>query len=261
MRLARAILAELRAAGMIALEYRLSFLGEALMATLWAAWSVVPLLVVFRFRAGIAGWSADQALLVMGFFLTLEGLMGTFIEPNLQAVVEHVRRGTLDFVLLKPIDSQLLVSVQRTSPTRIPHALAGLIVVGVASSRLDVRPGWGDLALAGLLLIAGFAVLHALYTLAVSSSFWFVRVDNLSYLLQTGLEAGRWPVAFYRGAVRFALTFLLPVGIMTTWPALAIRGLLTAEGVLGALAVAATFLVIGRLTWKYAVRRYSSASS
>lgn len=257
----RAVQAELRLAAMTTLQYRASFWGEALMALVWIAWTVVPLLVVYRFRDGIAGWTAGEALLVMGFFIVLDGIMGSFVLPNLRAVVLQVRDGTFDFVLLKPLDAQVQVSVHRTSPVKLPHVFAGLVVVLVAARRLPVPPGPGDLLLSLLLLAMGTAILHSLFSMVVCTSFWFVRVDNLSYLLQSVLDAGRWPVGFYRGAARFVLTFVVPVGVMTTWPALAVRGRLDLEGVLVGLGVAVAFALASRLFWTRAIRYYSSASS
>lgn len=257
----RAILAELRVALMIAMQYRASFFGEAGMALLWIGYTLLPIFVVFRFREEVGDWSLDGALLVLGFFITLTGLLDAFVSPNLSAVVEQVRTGTLDFVLLKPIDAQLLVSVHRTDPTQLPHVVAGLVVVGVGASRLPAPPGPGDWLLGALLLGAGVLILHGLWTLVVSTSFWFVRVDNLSALLEALVDAGRWPLSFYKGAIRFVLTFLLPVGLMTTWPALALQGLLDAGSVAMALGVCLGFQVLSRLVWRLAISHYSSASS
>ena len=113
-----AVAALLRTALITAMQYRASFWGEAGMALVWTAWTVLPLFVVFDQTAGVAGWTRQESLLVVGFFVIMDGVLSAFVEPNLRAVVEHVRRGTLDFVLLKPMDAQLMVSLHRTAPTR-----------------------------------------------------------------------------------------------------------------------------------------------
>jgi ABC-2 type transport system permease protein len=257
----RAFVAELRVAGMLAMQYRLSFLGEAVMSVGWVLWTIIPLLVVYRFRDSVGGWTWDEALLVMGLFITLEGLLGALIEPNLQAVVEQVRDGSFDFTLLKPVDAQLLVSIHRLKPTELPHAVAGLIVVGVAASRLTPRPGLAEVAQGALLLVAGLMTLHALWTIVVSTSFWFVKVDNLSILLRTTADAGRFPVTYYRGVVKFVLTWIIPVGLITTWPAEALRGTLAPGSLGAALGVGVAFLLLARLVWRFALGHYTSASS
>lgn len=260
-RLSRAVGASLRVAVMTALQYRVSFLGEMAVAVFWLAWTIVPLFVLFQFDASFAGWSQSDAIIVVGFFITLTGLLDAFIDPNLSAVVEHVRQGTFDFLLLKPVDAQLLVSVHRTAPAKLPHVIVGVVVAGYGAARLPAAPRLIDVLAALLLLLSGAGVLHSLWTIVVSLSFKFVRVDNLSYLLRAVIDAGRWPLAFYPVAVRVVLTFIVPVGLMTTYPALALRGTLTQSGVAIALAVSAAFALLARLTWQRAVRQYASASS
>lgn len=259
MKLLAAIFALLRTALIVAMQYRASFWGEASMALLWTAWTVLPLVVVYDQTAGVAGWTRQQSLLVVGFFIIMDGVLSAFVEPNLRAVVEHVRKGTLDFVLLKPIDAQLMVSLHRTAPTKLPHALAGLALVLWVG--LPMRPAPLDWFSSFVLLVAGLAILHAIWTLVVCTSFWFVRVDNLSYLLRSVLDAGRWPVSFYRGGIRFLLTFVLPVGLMTTWPALALRGALAPSALALSLGLALAFTALARVGWSSALRHYSSASS
>ena len=133
--------------------------------------------------------------------------------------------------------------------------------MGWAIAQLPTPPSPGQLAGAAILLVSGLFILHAVFTIVVSTAFWFVRVDNLSYLLTNTLEIGRWPLTFYEGGLRFVLTFLVPIGLMTTWPALALRGLLSPSEAAIGLGVALVFTLLARLVWTQALRRYSSASS
>ncbi|GMV40663.1 MAG: hypothetical protein AMXMBFR64_23790 [Myxococcales bacterium] len=256
-----AILAQWRVAWMTALQYRSNFAAEAVMTLFWLGWTIAPLLFVFNRSGAIAGWTWDEALIVTGFFVTLQGLLEGIVDPNLRAVVEHVRKGTLDFVLLKPHDAQLLVSFSRTVPAKVFHVLGGLALVVWATARLERPPSPADVAIAATLLVTGALALYGLWLMIVSTAFWFVRIDNLSYLLTSVLDAGRWPVSIYQGAVRFVLTFIVPVGIMTTWPALALRGLIDPSAALVAAGTCAAFLLLSRQVWRVALRHYSSASS
>jgi ABC-2 type transport system permease protein len=183
------------------------------------------------------------------------------VDPNLRAVVDHVRKGTLDFVLLKPHDAQLLVSLSRTVPAKIFHVIGGLGLVVYATAQQEHSPTIVEMATAAALLGAGVTALYGLWLTIVSTAFWFVRIDNLSYLLMSVLESGRWPVTVYRSVVRFVLTFVIPVGIMTTYPALALRGTLTWTSAAAAMGAAAAFLVVSRRVWVFALTHYSSASS
>ena len=115
----RLLAVQLRASTALALQYRLEFLGQGALALLWTGWSLVPLLVVFGDRPGVAGWTFEEALVVMGWFTLMKGVLEGAVNPSLASVVEHIRKGTLDFVLLKPADAQFLVSTARFLPWRI----------------------------------------------------------------------------------------------------------------------------------------------
>ena len=113
------------------------------MSFFWMAWAVVPLLVVFGKRDRVAGWDLDQALVVMGWFLAMKGVLEGAVNPSLASVVEHIRKGTLDLVLLKPVDAQFLVSTAKFAPWHVVDVAAGAGVVAWAFSRLGRWPGRG----------------------------------------------------------------------------------------------------------------------
>jgi ABC-2 type transport system permease protein len=97
--------------------------------------------------------------------------------------------------------------------------------------------------------------------LIVAACFWVVRLDNLTYLFTSVFDAARWPVQIFRGAWRVVFTLIIPIGLMTTYPAMALLGTLGARTAWLSLAAAAGFAVVARLGWSYAIRHYTSASS
>ena len=249
-----------RVALMNAVQYRASFLLEFFVGSVSSVGIVAPLWVVYRQAAEVAGWTFPEALMVTAFFLVLQGLVGTFVEPNLAAVVDGVRTGQLDYLLLKPADAQVVASFQRIAPARGWEVLGGLLVGAWALRDLPPPTPGGALLAAGLLL-SGVVAMYGLWVLVTSLSFWFVRVDNLRWLLNALVDTGRWPVSVYRGWLRLVLTVVVPVAVVTSFPALALLGRIPATLVAQALAVAAGMLLASRLTWRFAVRHYTSASS
>lgn len=245
---------------MTALQYRSNFALEILIGGATASMGLVPLLFVYGRAHDIAGWTLPESLLVTGFFLMLSGVVGTFVEPNLSAVVEGVRNGQLDYMLVKPVDAQLLASASRVAPARLWDMVAGVGVLGWALSQLPT-PSAGQGLLAFGLLVSGLGAMYSLWVGVVCLSFWFVRVDNLRFLLSAITDAGRWPVSVYRGVSRLLLTVVVPVALTTSFPALALLGRLDSGLLAQALAVSAVGLVVSRLLWKNAVSHYTSASS
>lgn len=257
----RALGASWRAAWMTALAYRANFLADAVVTLFAAGATVLPVLFVFHGQETIAGWTASEALLVTGAFVVLQGLVEAAVEPNLRGLVDDIRFGTLDYVLLRPVDPQLLVSFRRLVPQRLVYSVGGFVILGVAASRLPEPPGLWAISAALTLLGVGAAVMYALWLLVVSMAFWFVRVDNLSYLLTSAMDAARWPIDVFRPVFRVLFSVVVPLGLMTTTPALALRGVLEPTSALSGLGVAVVFCAVSRAVWVRALRHYSSASS
>jgi ABC-2 type transport system permease protein len=250
---------QVRASLLLAMQYRIDFLGHLVLAFFWSASSLVPLFVLFQQRDEVAGWSWAEALVVVAWFNVLKGVLNSVIQPSLTQVVEHIRKGTLDFVLIKPADAQFLVSTARFELMQLADSVAGLVILGYALTILEHLPSAVDVAATVLLLFCAMAILYAIWILVVSLAFVFVKVDNLSYLFLSIYDAARWPASVFRGGFALLFTFVLPLALMTTYPALAVLGRIEAVQVVTPIGVAAAFLVAARLVWLRAIRRYTSA--
>src|SRR5262245_27621902 len=115
---------QLRSSLLLALQYRWDFVIDGAISALYAVTAVVPLLVIFQDRTTIAHWTMGEALLVSGWFIFLDAVIDGAISPSLIIVVDHIRKRTLDFVLLKPADAQFLVSTSRFQPWRVTNVIA-----------------------------------------------------------------------------------------------------------------------------------------
>ncbi len=259
LRYARLLGVQIRTSALTLLQYRLDFLTEGLLEVLWSATALVPLFVVFRARPEVAGWTFPEALLVVAWFTLLQGILEGAINPSLTSVVDHIRKGTLDFVLLKPADAQFLVSTARFQPWRATNVLTAGALFAYAFHRLGAPPRLGGIALAAGLLVVSTVLLYSMWILTVSAAFFVVRVDNLTFLFGSVFDAARWPSSVFRGIVAFVFTFVVPLSLMTTYPALALLGRLRPSTLVVALAVGAAFAALSRAVWVRALGRYTSA--
>jgi viologen exporter family transport system permease protein len=264
-RYARLFAVQMRTATIGAMQYRADFVVRGLIAILWLGVALAPILVVFGTRAQVAGWTFPEALVVVAWFTLLKAVLEGAVSPSLTAVVEHVRHGTLDFVLLKPADAQFLVSTAKFEPWRVIDLAGALVIFGYAFHRLGRWPNLPQLLLGLVFLVLATVVLYSIWILVVSAAFWVVKVDNLSYLFGSLFDAGRWPIDIFRGvlrgALRFVFTFIFPLALMTTYPARALLGKLDAPTALAALGGGAIFAAVARGVWKRALAMYTSASS
>ncbi|ATB28308.1 ABC transporter permease [Melittangium boletus] len=252
----------LRASSLLAMQYRADFIVDGIISVFWMITALVPLFVVFQ-NAGrdIEGWSFGESLLVIGWFTLLQGVLEGAINPSLTGVVEHIRKGTLDFVLLKPADAQFLVSTERFLPWRATNAVAALAIFGYAFHLLGRGPSLVGLGISFVLLGTSVLLLYSLWILTVCAAFYVVKVDNLGYFFTSLFDAARWPAPVFRGALSFVFTFIIPLGVMTTFPAEAMLGRLPWSSLGWAILGSCLFAFVSRRLWKRAIGRYTSASS
>jgi ABC-2 type transport system permease protein len=255
------IRAQLRASLALAVQYRLDFVVEGLLALLWMGVTLVPMLVVFHARPQVAGWTFPEMLLVLGWFVALKGFLEGAISPSLINVIEHVRKGTLDFVLLKPVDAQLLVSLAKIEPWRSIDLLGAAAIFAYAFHQLGRWPSAPQAWLAAAMLAGALLILYSIAIIVVSIAFFAVRVDNLLYLFQSIFDVARWPVSIFRGTLAIIFTYVLPLALMTTYPALALLGKLSLATAASALIGTLLFAGVARAIWRASIARYTSASS
>jgi ABC-2 type transport system permease protein len=253
--------AQLSISTLTAMQYRADFVVRGLIALLWIAVTLAPLLVVFGVRQTVAGWSFPESLLVVGWFTLLHAVLEGAVSPSLTAVVEHVRHGTLDFVLLKPADAQFLVSTAKIEPWHVVDVAGAMAIFTYGFAKLGHWPTAMEVAAGLAFLILAVVILYSFWILVVSASFWVVKVDNLSYLFGSLFDAARWPITVFRGALRIVFTFVFPIALLTTYPAMALLGKLDAKTAFGALAGGLAFAAIARRVWLRALSFYTSASS
>ena len=132
----------LRVGVMNEMQYRINFFLQLVQSLLTVGTGLVILAVVFSKTDELGGWSRPQLLAVMGVFTLVGGIIRTFIQPNMQRVVEDVRQGKLDFALTKPADAQLLVSIREVRFWQLTDVLVGLAVLIVAVVQMRSTTQW-----------------------------------------------------------------------------------------------------------------------
>ena len=246
---------------LVELEYRANFVAQALLGVLWSVITFSSVALFYSHTDTLGGWNYGQAMVVVGMSILLGGIISTFFEANLQRIIAMVRDGTMDFVLMKPVDSQFYCTLRHVRFSGLTDVIAGLAVTTYALITLRAAPGLAELlSFAGMLEFA-LVLAYSIWLAMGACAFWFVKVDNLQELFRTLWDTSRFPVSAFTGGLRFALTFVAPVAFMTTAPAQALLGRLDVGTFVAGLCVSAAFYVGAAWLWRRAVRSYSSASS
>jgi ABC-2 type transport system permease protein len=241
--------------------YRVNFFVQLFQTFLNLVVSLGGLAVIFSYTDRLGGWGPQEILALVGVYFLVGGIIGLVIQPGMEAFIESVRDGTLDFTLIRPEDSQLLVTIGRIDIWRLIDILLGLGIMTWALIGLGEKVGLLQAGMFVLTLAAGGVIIYCFFLILATLSFWFVRIENILVIFQSMYEAGRWPVSLYPAWLRYGLTFVVPIAFATTIPAEALTNRLNLQTLLGAVGLALLLLVISRVIWRVGLRHYSGASA
>ena len=239
-------------------------------------------LLIFKFADQIGsntGWRRDEFFVFLATTWFVNSLVQAFFMPNCQEFSELIRTGNLDFALLKPIDTQFLISFTKVDWSSLTNFLMGIVVMTIALVNLTTQPdnplvlNPASFLLYPLYIVCGVVILYSLMISLSATSIWLGRNQSLYNFWFYITNFSRYPMEIYqRGFWGFSLwgvfTFLIPVLVVVNVPARLLARPLRPEGAwwewpLAGFALLATGLsvLVSRWIFKRALLSYRSASS
>ena len=243
------------------LQYRANLAVQLFQSAIAVGTGLAVLGLVFGQTTNLGGWTQSELLAVMGVHILMSGVIRTTIQPNMERLMTDIRQGTLDYVLTKPEDAQVMVSVREFRIWQAVDVLVGGIVLAIAVAQLRTGVGLGAALVFGATLILGGVMVYCFWLLVTTTAFWVIRMDEIHELFEGLYQSGRWPVTIYPGWLRISLTFLVPIAFAVTVPAEALTSRLTIDTFLIALVFASVLFVVTRWFFRFGLRNYSGASA
>lgn len=205
--------------------FRTNFLVETAASVMWVAANIGFYLLIFQYTPSIGagtGWGRYEFFIFLATSLMINSIVHTVFMPNADLLSERIRTGLLDFVLVKPIDTQLLVSFERLDLSTAGNFLVGLALLMFSLLQLGWTPGVIPVALYVFYLLCGVAILYSFMFSLAATTVWLGRNQTLYDFWFYLTIFGRYPMEIYRGALgtplRLLFTYLLPILIVVNVP-------------------------------------------
>ncbi|MBO8230207.1 ABC transporter permease [Prochlorococcus marinus str. MU1404] len=243
------------------LEYKTNILIDLITAILSLIGSIFLLSIFFQNTGNIGGWEFKQALIIQGIYTILNGITNTWFNPNLAEIVKHVREGTLDFVLLKPIDSQFFISLKKINPSGFLEIMLGFCLLMYCVKINQINVNLIFLALCLITIICSICILYSLWFFISTTTIWFVKTWNATEVLRSFLYIGRFPLNSFSFSIRIFFSVFIPIAFITTIPSEVFLGLYQLWSIFLEIIITFVFLFCSRKFWLFALKFYSSASS
>lgn len=231
-----------------------------------AAVELAALTFVFGHADQMGGFALREALLVFGLAGLAFGLANLLMGYT-DRLSEHIRRGSFDVMLIRPVSPLVQLATDEFSPRRLGRVIPPVAALGYALATLDIAWDAARVALLPVLLVSGAAICCAVWVLASSVQFFLTDAPETTNSLTFGGQAAvQYPLAIYGREAVLALTFVVPLGFVSWQPALYLLDRPDPFGLPVALRfapplVAVVLCAAAGLVWRLGLRHYRSTGS
>lgn len=262
------------------MTFRTNFLLECATSVCWTMMNVGFYLIVFKHATSIgasSGWGKHEFFVFLATTWLINAIVQAFFMPNAQEFSDLIRTGGLDFALLKPIDTQFLISFRKVDWSALSNFAVALmlLIYGLwnLSSRTDPAWiwSWWIVVLYPFYILCGVLILYSLMTCLAATSIWLGRNQSLYDFWFYITNFSRYPMEIYKRGWGLPLwgvfTFVIPILTVVNVPARILAQPLqpkaTWEFPLALFTIFATVacLLFSRWIFQKSLQSYRSASS
>lgn len=263
------------------LSFRTNFILQCISSASWALMNLGFIEILFRYVGELgdkSGWGKYEFFVFLATSWIVNSIVQAFFMPNAEEFSELIRTGNLDFALLKPIDTQFLVSFAKVSWSALTNCFIGVGLLIYALGKLSTAET-APLVISPIsvflyifYLACGVSIFYSLMISLAATSIWLGRNQALYNFWFYITNFCRYPMEIYqRGQVGWSLwgtfTFAFPILVVINVPArIMSRPLQSHDSFTWILLVYALFaaiacLAISRWIFKKSLLSYKSASS
>lgn len=243
------------------MEFKANFILDLCVEIAWVGTTIFALEIIFSQTKTIAGWTKGEVLLIYALYKIGSAITAILITKNTFRLPYLVNSGELDHYLTKPVDSHFITLTRFTAVDRISQLLTAAIILGYSFVlRSDHFTLTTMVKIASLVPIIA-TLRFSIESLVVTPVFWLQNLRNIPELIYALTKPATFPRFAFPAAFRHIFTFLIPMFFIAAIPAEIVLGKSSLWIFLGLLCITATFLILARFLFIYALRHYSSASS
>ncbi len=254
------------------MAFRGNFFINAVTRAFWFAAQLALYEVIYRNVDVIQGWSREQYFAFMATGMLINAIVEMFFMPNCAHFSELIRTGNLDFALLKPIDTQFLVSCEKVELSMFNQMLLALGLLTYALIGIGQPIAAWQVIVYMAFVAVGVMFFYSLMIAVAATSVWLGRNQGLYDFWFYITVFARYPRDIYDGVdasriepgemLQTAFTYVLPILLVVTVPAEVLAKSFTSweYPVIGLTASLAS-LIGSRIAFQCSLRGYRSASS
>lgn len=246
----------------VRLEHRGDFLLSLLTMTLATVFGLAVVFLIFGRSRALPGWSFPQLLFLYGYSLLPLALFNVISVNLYQFSDQYLIQGKFDRVLLRPVHSLFQILFEQLRFESLGDAVVGLAVMAAMAPQSGVHFTPAAILFLAAAAICGALLYTAIFVILATVSFWFEDKVGVMPPVYNLIAFGRYPLDIYNGFVRVLLSWIVPFGFASFYPAaLVLQG--ERYAIYGWLlpVVTAAFSAAALWIWGRGIRSYGSTGS
>lgn len=244
----------------VLVAYRANFINSVISSVGWGVFSIVLILLLTAKTQRIQSWSREEIILLTALYNVFIGAFHMLFSSNFERFAKVIHLGQLDSLLVKPLDSQFLLSFWLFNYTSLFRVFLGIIVsfymMGLTHADVHVF----SILILVLLGITGLFLMYSIWYIFLTVTIWFTKLYNIVDLLYQINSVTRYPPEMFTKVKSFIVLILFPLTLVIAAPAKSVLNRLTLSDVSLLIFSAMSLLLFSRVFWKFALRYYTSAS-
>lgn len=243
------------------LIYRANFLNSAIATVGWGIFQIIFMTLLTSKTKSAFGWRSQEMIILAVSYTIIIALFHFFFSRNFDYFSKIINKGELDYYLLKPVDSQFLMSLSHISWAQILRFFLGIGLMFYFLNKYNY-----DITLTNILgfftlALFGLTLLYSLWFIVATILIWYPNLDNLVEVLYTINGFARYPSEMFNNISSLLIFFILPYTFTIATPTKALLGRILSGDIVMILLISTGLFFISRSFWKFALRFYTSASS
>jgi ABC-2 type transport system permease protein len=245
------------------MAFRMNFVVNILGTILSLTTGILGIAILFHVVTTIQGWTFPETFTLLAIYQLITALQNLVIEPSmvsLGGIDGDAWTGRFDYTLQAPVSTQFLVSFRKWRLWSFIDVSLSLVLLCIALTLLGKHIGLLQLAMFVFNLCISLLIVYAIFLLLSSASLWQQGIP-LTWIFNSVMQLGRYPVGLYPGALRLLLTWVVPVAFITTIPVEVLTRQASPLVLMAGAAIALGLFVLASFFFRMSLRHYTSASS
>ena len=201
------------------MEFKMNFIFEIFIDAIYYGSLFFFFQIIFQFTNTLGDFNQDAVIIFLVTMYLADSLYIFFLGGNVFEVNNKVKSGDLDFILLKPINSQFFISFRYVNT----HAIISICILSILLVKLTYTYHGNSLLLINYIfyvpsLILGMSIFYSFEFIIACLAFWFRNFSYAGWLAGELTKYSRRPDSIYKKWFRKTLFSIFPMAMISSVP-------------------------------------------